>query len=164
MYKVIGVDQKEYGPVSAEQLRQWISEGRVNGQTRVQVAGSTDWRTVASLPEFAPLFPPAAPPLPPGIIHPPPPAQPRTNSMAVWALVTGIFSLICCQILSPVSIVLGAVALSHLKRHPEESGSGMALAGLILGILALLMAIIAGAVFVASPQWWHNLPGQWQSS
>ena len=35
MYKIIGADQKEYGPVTAEQLRQWIAEGRVNGQTSV---------------------------------------------------------------------------------------------------------------------------------
>ena len=31
MYKIIGADQKEYGPVSIEQLRLWITEGRVDG-------------------------------------------------------------------------------------------------------------------------------------
>ena len=29
MYKIIGQDGKEYGPITAEQLRQWISENRV---------------------------------------------------------------------------------------------------------------------------------------
>jgi hypothetical protein len=29
IYKIIGQDGKEYGPVTAEQLRQWIAEGRV---------------------------------------------------------------------------------------------------------------------------------------
>ena len=47
MYKIIGADQKEYGPVSAEQLRQWIAEGRVNGQTKVQAADATEWQTMA---------------------------------------------------------------------------------------------------------------------
>ena len=28
MYKIIGGDQKEYGPIGAEQIRQWIAEGR----------------------------------------------------------------------------------------------------------------------------------------
>ena len=41
MYKIIGADLKEYGPVSVEQLRQWISEGRVNAQTKVQAADAT---------------------------------------------------------------------------------------------------------------------------
>jgi hypothetical protein len=53
MYRIIGADGREYGPVSAEQLRQWIAEGRVNHQTRVRAEDSPDWRTVADLPEFA---------------------------------------------------------------------------------------------------------------
>jgi hypothetical protein len=53
MYKMMGADGKEYGPVSVEQLRQWIAEGRANAQTRVQLEGSTEWRTVRELPEFA---------------------------------------------------------------------------------------------------------------
>ncbi len=53
MYKIIGGDKKPYGPVSADQLRQWIAEGRVNGQTMAQAEGSPDWKPVGSLPEFA---------------------------------------------------------------------------------------------------------------
>jgi uncharacterized membrane protein len=53
MYKIIGADQKEYGPVTAEQLRQWLSEGRVNGQTSVQAEGATEWKPLATFAEFA---------------------------------------------------------------------------------------------------------------
>jgi uncharacterized membrane protein len=53
MYKIIGVDGKEYGPVTAEQLRQWIAEGRANEQTKIQVKGNTEWKTIAEFPEFA---------------------------------------------------------------------------------------------------------------
>src|SRR5258708_7411217 len=53
MYKIIGADGKEYGPVTAEQLRQWMAEGRVNAATRVQAEGSTEWKTIGALPEFA---------------------------------------------------------------------------------------------------------------
>lgn len=53
MYKIIGADGREYGPVSAEVIRQWISEGRANLQSRVQTEGSTVWQTLAELPEFA---------------------------------------------------------------------------------------------------------------
>jgi hypothetical protein len=53
MYKIIGADQKEYGPVTAQEVRQWVAEGRANGQTLVQSEGATDWRPLASYPEFS---------------------------------------------------------------------------------------------------------------
>jgi hypothetical protein len=36
MYNIIGADGKEYGPISIEQIRQWIADGRINAHTRVQ--------------------------------------------------------------------------------------------------------------------------------
>lgn len=53
MYKIIGCDGKEYGPVSAEQIRAWLREGRATMQTLTQPMGGGDWRPLASLPEFA---------------------------------------------------------------------------------------------------------------
>jgi hypothetical protein len=52
MYKIIGADQKQYGPISGDQIRQWISEGRVNGQTVACAEGSEDWKPLAQFPEF----------------------------------------------------------------------------------------------------------------
>jgi hypothetical protein len=81
MYKIIGADGKEYGPVSTEQLRQWIAEGRVNAQTLAQVAGSAEWLPLGQLTEFAALL--AAPPPLPGAAgaatSPPPPARAATT-------------------------------------------------------------------------------------
>ena len=53
MYKIIGADQKEYGPVTTEQLRQWLTEGRVNGQTLVKAEGAMEWKPLGGFPEFA---------------------------------------------------------------------------------------------------------------
>jgi hypothetical protein len=53
MYKIIGADQREYGPVGAEPLRQWIGEGRANAQTLVRAEGSNDWKPLSAFPEFA---------------------------------------------------------------------------------------------------------------
>ena len=53
MYKIIGADEKEYGPVPAEQLRQWIAQGRANAQTKVRSEGSADWKALSEFPEFA---------------------------------------------------------------------------------------------------------------
>ena len=49
MYKIIGADGKEYGPITSEQLRQWMAEGRANLQTRVLPEGATEWRSIGEL-------------------------------------------------------------------------------------------------------------------
>ncbi len=51
-YKIIGGDQKEYGPVSAEELRQWIAEGRLNSQSLALVEHTSEWKPLALFPEF----------------------------------------------------------------------------------------------------------------
>src|SRR6266516_3003548 len=56
MYKIIGVDQREYGPVPVEQVRKWIAEGRANAQTKAWSEGSSEWKTLADFPEFADLL------------------------------------------------------------------------------------------------------------
>jgi TM2 domain-containing membrane protein YozV len=71
MYKIIGADGREYGPVTVEQVHQWIREGRANGQTKVQPEGGTEWKTLAEIPEFAAAAPAASPPtLPPAGARP----------------------------------------------------------------------------------------------
>ncbi len=64
MYKIIGADQREYGPCSLDDLRQWHREGRLNAQTLVQAAGSTEWKPLAAYPELAALLSGAPPVLP----------------------------------------------------------------------------------------------------
>lgn len=52
MYKIIGGDQKEYGPVPMELVAQWVRDNRANAQTLVQKEGGP-WLPLGSLPEFA---------------------------------------------------------------------------------------------------------------
>lgn len=166
MYKIIGADQKEYGPITADQLRQWISEGRVNAATRVLLEGETVWKTVGELPEFASHLPVATPPpadVPrsPSIAMPGPVPQ-QTNQMALWSMITGIFSVLCCCFawLGPLPIVLGVVAQSRIKADPRQSGSGFAIAGIVLGIIAVLMAIAGSVSYMLAPQ--QTMPPNWQ--
>ena len=53
MFKIIGADGREYGPVTVEQMHGWIREGRANALTKVQPEGSTEWKALAEFPEFA---------------------------------------------------------------------------------------------------------------
>ncbi len=61
-YFIIGGDGKEYGPITAAELRQWFEEGRLNAQTRTRTETDTAWRPLAEFPEFADLLtaPPSA--------------------------------------------------------------------------------------------------------
>jgi len=67
MYKIIGSDGQQYGPVSAEQLRTWLEQNRVNAQTLIQPDGAAEWKPVSTFAEFAadlkPVPPLMAPPL-----------------------------------------------------------------------------------------------------
>jgi len=69
MYMVVGADGKEYGPATAEQLRQWLDEGRITTATAVRPADSSTWQPVGTLlglggqPRTEPVMPPTlAPP------------------------------------------------------------------------------------------------------
>ncbi len=53
MYKVLGGDQQEYGPATAEEVRQWIVEGRLSGQSLAKVEDATEWSPLSSFDEFA---------------------------------------------------------------------------------------------------------------
>lgn len=52
MYKIRGGDGKEYGPVSADVVRQWIAEGRANERTLVLPDGHVSWVQLGTLGEF----------------------------------------------------------------------------------------------------------------
>jgi len=61
MYYIQGADQKEYGPVSADQLRQWISENRLNRFSPARADGESLWKTLGDFPEFTEVLVGAAP-------------------------------------------------------------------------------------------------------
>lgn len=150
MYKILGTDGKEYGPVSLEQLKQWIAEGRVNAQSRVQQAGSTEWKSAGEVPEinafFAPPAPPAgtlAPPIPPAVAllpQLPTPTQGQ-KGLAIASFVLGLASFVLCLgVFAGIpAVILGHIAQARARRSPERyGGAGFALAGLIIGYLSLV--------------------------
>lgn len=119
MYKIIGADGQEYGPVTLEQLRQWITEGRADAQTQAQAVGTSDWKSLKDFPEFGPLFaapvPTTAPPAAPAAQMTTPPApQQRLHvpNHLVWAILSTLF---CCLPFGIVAIVFAAQVNSKLQ-------------------------------------------------
>lgn len=87
----------------------------------------------------------APPPMPP----PSAPTAARTSGLAIVSLVCGILGGCFGPLASIPAIITGHIARGRLKRDPSEKGSGMALAGLILGYTGLALAIIVSIGLVA---------------
>ena len=56
MFKILGADGKEYGPVTVDQIRQWIKDGRANHETMAEKMGEIGWKPLAQYAEFSDLF------------------------------------------------------------------------------------------------------------
>jgi TM2 domain-containing membrane protein YozV len=82
MYRIVGKDGLQYGPVTAEQLRCWIAENRANAQTLAQLEGAQEWKALGAFPEFAAELQsrPASPSAPPTISLRPGPDNPRASN------------------------------------------------------------------------------------
>jgi hypothetical protein len=72
-YKIIGGDGKEYGPVSLNQLKSWIGEGRIDGEIQIMRSDQSAWGAAANLPELGLGAQPSAPAPPPPSPAPPSP-------------------------------------------------------------------------------------------
>src|SRR5260370_36346625 len=64
-----------------------------------------------------------------------------TNGMAIASLVCSVVGAFLCGIGSIVGIVLGVIALNQIKQT-GQGGRGMALAGIIVGAVALVAGLI----------------------
>src|ERR1044071_4777962 len=108
MYKIIGADQKEYGPVTADQINQWIAQGRVTARTKAQSDGG-EWKALADFPEFAAAFGIRVPPLPTGApVIPDSSSRPvKTSGLAITSLVLGILGFFTCGFTALVGLILG---------------------------------------------------------
>ena len=144
MYKIRGGDGKEYGPVSAETLRAWVTQGRANAQTFVQAEGTTEWKTLSTCPEFADLFASSQPSAPGAAMQATPD---KTSGMAIWSLVLGISGFLCGVTAIP-GLILGILAQKQIKESMGRlGGRGLALAGTITSAIALLLLPV---VFLAA--------------
>jgi hypothetical protein len=75
------------------------------------------------------------------------PAQQRTNGLAIASLVCSLAGLVTC-ISAPVGIVLGHLA-KHQIRQTGEQGESLATAGLWVGYIVTVLAIVVTVGWVA---------------
>lgn len=150
MYRIVGADGRQYGPVSTEQLQRWIVEGRANAQTYVLPEGAAEWKPLGTLPEFAASFATSFG------RSTPPPVTPvsgshmrNTNSMAVWGMICGLLSLVCCCCccvnfpLGVLGLIFSLVGLAQINDRPDlYAGRGFAIAGIVVSALGIIICIV----------------------
>ena len=141
MYKIIGADGQQYGPVTADQIRRWLAENRVRAETLVQAEGSSEWKPLSSFPEFADVRPTPPTLVPPVASFPPP--NPRASNKVpagVCGVILGGFgvhkfvlgysgagiimllaSVLSCGALYPVMHLIGLIeGIIYLSKTDDE--------------------------------------------
>ena len=139
MYRIIGTDGRQYGPVNAEQIRRWLAENRLHAQTLVQMEGVPDWKPLGSLAEFVADLNAVPPP----VISPPGAVAARAShkiaagifgillgSLGIHKFILGytgaglimlLVSVLSCFILSPLMHLIGLIeGIIYLCNSDEE--------------------------------------------
>jgi hypothetical protein len=157
MYRIIGADGNQYGPISADQLRQWIAEGRANAQTKVLAEGTTEWKTLSEFPELfgaapgptgAPQ-PPSAPSLPtmqPLGAYPASAATDMVNGPAIGLIVTGALNIVLAVARGLMSIL--GFGMNMLQNTGNAEAEKMI--GSLMGTFGIAAAVIGilGGIFI----------------
>jgi TM2 domain-containing membrane protein YozV len=135
MYKIVGADGRPYGPVSAEELRRWITDKRANAQTLAQAEGSPEWKPLGSFSEFASELKAVPPTIP---IAPPPSAIASRASNKIPAGICGI--------------LLGSFGIHKFILGYTGAGLVMLLATLltcgIAGVVLHIIGLIEGIIYL----------------
>ena len=76
----------------------------------------------------------------------------KTDGISIAAMVCGILCYFIPYvgiILAILAIIFGGIGLRRTKSNPELKGKGMAIAGLVLGIVGLLFVVLAAALIAS---------------
>ena len=138
-------DGKELGVYSLEEVNRQLAAGSLRLTDQAWYEGAAGWAALSTVPGVSatPSAPTAAP-VSPAVIATPSPLVPqrKNEQLAVLSL---IFSLLgvcgfCCGFFLAAAIagiVCGHIALSRIKANPELEGRNLAMAGLIIGYVAV---------------------------
>lgn len=148
MLTILGSDGKEYGPITAEQLRQWIREGRAGGSTQVRRADDPNWAALHSLAEFADIF------------QAPPPLNRATGSGALPPVVR-MFGALCLVfgVLSVLQYMVSWFGLFQaIRQSPTFSPFNVTFFVFqFLGLAGVVIHIVGGTGLLGGREWARQL-------
>lgn len=166
MFTILGADGKEYGPVTAGKIHEWIIDGRANLQTKARRTGETEWRPLAEFPDFnqaglrpvetdpAPVLPPVSPRAAAAAYAAAPRAElpPASRGLRLAAAaIDGLLRALCyVPMLTPLSRFFVAEIQNGERRSYQELsammnqviGDSMLQVLPLLGVLVLIQLVL----------------------
>ncbi len=140
----MGADQREYGPVDSQAVREWIAQGRANGQTIARFEEGP-WKQLSTFPEFADALRTSAPPPlapPPGYAGVVEMAQ--RNTMAITGLVLSVLGAFClCLPFSVLGLGFSIAGLVQINKNPAayRTNKAIPIAGIVVAVLGLILLV-----------------------
>jgi hypothetical protein len=148
-------NNQQLGPFTEAEVKAQLASGAISLQDHVWWQGQANWMPLGQSPLAATLSstsPGSAPMVPsplPGTTAVAYTTVQEPSKLAIWALVCGCLTLLCGLLASIPAIILGHLALGEIKKNPNRTGRGMALAGLIIGYVMTLLSIGAIALYIS---------------
>ncbi|MSU33595.1 MAG: RDD family protein [Pedosphaera sp.] len=147
-YKIIGGDGQEYGPATLDELRSWIVDARVNGQTLVWNSEDVRWRKASQREELQWDLPTALPVMPsvPGLRFVPAGFLLRLAAYCLDFLIVNMAASVLCMPFAPKlrillegadPAILGADVVRMLEFY-QEAGPLMLL---VTGIYSVVSVV-----------------------
>jgi len=130
---------QQSGPHSLEEVRARLANRTLQPTDLAWHEGATDWQPISAIPDLAGSFSL--------------PVATATSRLAVASLVLGILGFLFSILTAIPAVICGHVSLARIKRSSGAlSGSGMAIAGLVMGYMEIaLLPIIAILAAIALP-------------
>jgi Domain of unknown function (DUF4190)/GYF domain 2 len=158
----IARDGKQLGPFSLEEINRQVAAGTLSLTDNAWYEGAAGWAPLSTVPgvtsattsSSANVPPPATSPsvttVPPATSGPVVPTTvvvpAPTEPLAVWSLVLSLVALLgfCCvgPLFGIAGVICGHLGLSKINANPNLQGRGLALAGLIIGYLAIVSGVL----------------------
>ena len=140
-------DGKELGVYSLEEVNRQLGAGTLRLTDQAWYEGAAGWAALSTVPGVSATPATATTPAPvsPAPVVATTPAvmpQRKTEQLAVLSLIFSILGLcgFCCGFFLTAAIagiICGHIALSRIKANPELEGHGLAMAGLVIGYVAV---------------------------
>jgi hypothetical protein len=153
----IARDGKQLGPFSLEEINRQLAAGTLSLSDNAWYEGAAGWMPLSSVPgvtgvtsatpPVSPTTPvaPATPVVSPVASAPVVPRAP-TEPLAIWSFVLSLVGLLgfCCggPMLGIAAVVCGHLGLSKINANPQLQGRGLAVAGLVIGYLAIVSWVL----------------------
>ena len=144
-YRIIGSDLREYGPVDLEEIREWIQEGRADGNTLVCEMDDKQWVRLRDMPLVADDLK-KIPPTIAGSARPSSDGTIQINYL-VPAILCTVF---CCLPFGIAGILFAADANSKAKQGDYDAAGVAASRAKLMCILSFVFWLITIGIWVSS--------------